>query len=91
MEGKLGIQNPTCSSRTSKASGDESEGKQSSVEGRKEEMDESRSQQAALAVRAGREATWEGSCKACRPSPHRTHGSATPGVEGSWEKLAPSR
>lgn len=53
-------------------------------------MDESRSQQAALAVRAGSEPTWEGSCKACRPLARRARESATPGVEGSWEKLAPS-
>lgn len=71
-------------------SGDESEGKQSSTEGRKEEMAESHSQQAALAVQAGSEPTWEGRCKAHGPSPHCTHGSATPSMEGGGEKPAPS-
>lgn len=81
-----------------KASGGTSEWKRSSAEGRKEgwkeEMDESCSQQTALAARAGSEPTAEGSCKACWPSlptrparQQRQHGDYTLGKETRRSRL----
>lgn len=68
-------------------SGDESEGKQSSTEGWKEEMAESHSQQAALAVQAGSEPHGKEGVKHMVPHPTAPTGQQHP----AWKVAGRSR